>query len=91
MVNSVHLKRNRRRYFHVGTYDATIASMYETKSPPHGRERVNSRQLSGNGRKMRAKCLIPHQSSAAQFPTTAPAKSLVAAAWVWSIKPSTFA
>jgi hypothetical protein len=28
MVNLVHLKRNRRRYFHVGTYDATIASMY---------------------------------------------------------------
>jgi hypothetical protein len=41
MVNLVHLKRNRRRYFHVGTDDATIASMYETKSPPQGRELVN--------------------------------------------------
>src|SRR5580704_11977971 len=55
MVNLVHLKRNRRRYFHVGTDDATIASMYETKSPPHGRERVNSRQLSGSRGKMHAK------------------------------------
>jgi hypothetical protein len=56
MVNLVHLKRNRRRYFHVGTDDAfraihsPSASMYETKSPPHGSERESFFESGKQGR-----------------------------------------
>jgi hypothetical protein len=44
-----------------------------------GSDNPCSRQLSGSRRKIHAKCLIPHPSSAAQFPAADSSKSSVEA------------